>query len=146
MTTKQVTFTLLVAGIALVVLSKQGLLGANSEDSFPKMPADPPESVSSQFEGEWAGRRFDETNNNLCERTTITGKVVDGLLSMTLTYNGTPLKGWIEESGNIVMYANNRQWDYRFTGQAWGNKIQGRWHLTNGPCKGSWALERKNPQ
>jgi hypothetical protein len=79
----------------------------------------------------------------MCERTTITGRIKDGLAKFTLTYNGTSLKGWInQEDGSLRLYATHRQWDYRFDGVAKRNKIQGNWHLTNGPCKGTWYLER----
>ncbi|MDA0149884.1 hypothetical protein [Vibrio sp. LaRot3] len=122
--------------------SKLQWFGSSNAESFPKLPAEPGFVVSPEFDGEWAGKRVDVTNNNLCEKTTITGKVVDGFATFTLTYNGTPLRGWIDEAGSLRLYANNRMWDYRFTATASGNRIQGEWFLTNGPCKGSWHVDR----
>lgn len=81
----------------------------------------------------------------MCSKTTITGSVTDGFAQFTLTYNGTPLKGWIESSeGGLVLYATNDQWDYRFTGKASGYRISGEWHLKNGICKGNWYLEKQS--
>ncbi|WP_394246420.1 hypothetical protein [Vibrio profundi] len=126
----------------LILGSQQGWFGSGNSDSFPKLPDAPDFLVSHEYDGEWLGRRINTTNNNLCERTTITGKVVDGKASLRLTYNGTPLQGWISQGGELKLYATHRQWDYRFSGEVTGNKIVGKWHLTNGPCRGSWYIER----
>ncbi len=76
---------------------------------------------------EWLGRRINTTGNNMCERTTITG---------------TPLEGWVTESGDLRLYAKHRQWNYRFSAHGSGNRFDGRWHLTNGPCQGTWFIEK----
>jgi len=130
-------------GLFMIVGNQFGLFGSSNAERFPKLPDQPGFEVAKEFDGEWVGRRVDVTGNNLCERTTITGNVKEGLVRLTLTYNGTSLKGWIDEQGGLTLYATNRQWDYRFTGQASGNQIKGRWYLTNGPCKGSWLVERQ---
>lgn len=130
--------------IFVLIGSQFNLFGTSNADSFPKLPSKPDFTVSHQFDGQWLGRRVNTTNNNMCERTTITGRVVDGKVSLLLTYNGTPLQGWIAENGDLKLYANHRQWDYRFSGKANSNKIQGKWHLTNGPCQGTWYIERKS--
>ncbi|GAK87303.1 hypothetical protein JCM19238_4913 [Vibrio ponticus] len=83
------------------------------------------------------------TGNNLCSKTAITGVVESGFVQLTLAYNGTALTGWIDSQGQLILYANHSQWDYRFTGHAIGDRIGGRWYLTNGPCKGSWSIERE---
>lgn len=134
-------------GLFVIVGQQNGLFGSNKPESFPKLPSQPDFVVSKQFDGEWIGRRIDVSGNNMCERTTITGTIKDGLAKLTLTYNGTSLKGWVaEQDGNLRLYASNRQWDYRFTGTANRNRIQGKWHLTNGPCKGTWYLEQVERQ
>ncbi|NVD07737.1 hypothetical protein FCU94_12660 [Vibrio sp. JPW-9-11-11] len=135
--------TTLAFGLFVVVGQQKGLFGSHKPESFPKLPSQPDFVISHQFDGEWVGRRVDVSGNNMCERTTITGTIQDGLASLTLTYNGTSLKGWVaEEGGNLTLYATHRQWDYRFSGVANRNKIQGQWYLTNGPCKGTWYLTR----
>ncbi|WP_047046970.1 hypothetical protein [Vibrio mexicanus] len=128
--------------VFIIVGKKYGLLGLSSEDSFPKLPAEPGFEVSTHFDGEWLGRRINVTNNNLCERTTITGKIVDGKASLRLDYNGTPLQGWVDQQGNLVLYASNRHWDYRFSATGANTRFTGEWYLTNGPCKGSWFIEK----
>ncbi|WP_039948661.1 hypothetical protein [Vibrio ichthyoenteri] len=129
-------------GVVIMVASKYQLFGFSHATTFPQLPENPNFTVSKDFDGEWLGRRKDVSKNWLCERTTISGKVVDGFVQLTLTYNGTPLKGWIDEQGALTLYATNARWDYRFTATASGNRIQGDWFLTNGPCKGSWYVER----
>lgn len=145
MKNRALLFTFIGFGLFILVGQQANLFGSSNPDSFPKLPQSPNFHVSKQHDGEWVGRRVDVTGNNMCERTTMTGTVVDGLASLTLTYNGTSLKGWIHgETGELLLYATNRQWDYRFKGIAGKNKIQGNWHLTNGPCKGSWYLEKQS--
>ena len=129
-------------GVVMMVASKYQVLGLGNAAAFPKLPDTPGFTVSSEFDGEWAGRRIDVSKNWICDNTTITGTVVDGFAHLTLTYNGTPLKGWIDEQGTLTLYASNERWDYRFKATASGNQIQGDWFLTNGPCKGSWYVER----
>jgi hypothetical protein len=132
-------------GIFVVVGQQSQLFGSNNPDTFPKLPSQPNFAVSHEFDGQWIGRRVDVSGNNMCSKTTITGIVAEGFAQFTLTYNGTPLKGWIESSeGGLVLYATNNQWDYRFTGKASGNRISGEWHLKNGICKGSWYLEKQS--
>jgi len=134
---------LLTLGFAVFVMvgTKVGWFGSQL-GSFPTLPDAPDFEVSKDFDGEWLGRRVNLTNNNMCERTTITGRVVDGKATLRLTYNGTALQGWISEDGELRLYASHRQWDYRFAGQAHNNKISGQWFLTNGPCRGDWSIER----
>lgn len=138
--------TLFVAfGLFILVGQQMNLFGTNNGGSFPKLPESVSFPVTSEFDGRWLGRRVDTTGNNMCERTTMTGKVVDGLATFMLDYNGTPLKGWInKETGELILYATNRQWDYRFVGSANKNRIKGTWHLANGPCKGTWYLEKQS--
>ncbi|MFM2588131.1 hypothetical protein [Vibrio sp. TBV020] len=138
---------ILFVGFGLFILfgQQKGLFGSSNPESFPKLPESPSFEVSSRHDGEWIGRRIDVTGNNMCERTTITGSVKNGLAKLTLTYNGTSLKGWINaDTSELTLYATNRQWDYRFNGTASKNKIQGNWYLTNGPCKGNWYLEKQS--
>ncbi len=97
---------------------------------------------STDFDGEWLGRRINTTGNNMCERTTITGTIREGKATLRLTYNGTALEGWVSESGALRLYAKHRQWDYRFSATGSGKRFDGRWHLTNGPCQGSWFIEK----
>ncbi|GAB2644339.1 hypothetical protein [Vibrio panuliri] len=117
--------------------------GTSKAERFPKLPSQPNFTVSLDYDGDWLGRRVDVTGNNLCERTTITGSVEQGFVQLILTYNGTPLRGWIDTQGNIKLYANHSQWDYRFSGTVSGNVMQGSWYLTNGPCKGTWRVQRQ---
>ncbi|MGF1754799.1 hypothetical protein L4C33_14545 [Vibrio makurazakiensis] len=127
--------------------NKMGWFSGGHSESFPPLPEAPNFVVSKEFDGEWIGRRINVTNNNMCERTTITGRIVNGKASLRLTYNGTALQGWVSESGELRLYARHRQWDYRFSGTALDNtgsgKITGKWFLTNGPCKGEWYIERQ---
>lgn len=127
--------------VFLIAGSQLGWFASSNPDSFPKLPSEPDFAVSNAFDGKWVGRRLDESNSNMCERTTIEGHVVDGFVHLVLTYNGTSLKGWISESNQIRLYATHPQWDYRFSGIAEGNKIQGEWNLQNGPCHGTWFIE-----
>ncbi|WP_159737236.1 hypothetical protein [Vibrio atypicus] len=137
--------TFVAFGLFILFGQQYQWFGSGNPDSFPKLPASPSFEISKTHDGEWIGRRVDVTGNNMCERTAITGKIVDGLATLSLTYNGTILKGWINaESNELVLYASNRQWDYRFSATAGINRIQGKWHLTNGPCKGTWYLEKQS--
>ncbi|WGV99232.1 hypothetical protein QF117_14920 [Vibrio sp. YMD68] len=117
--------------------------GSSNAKSFPKLPEKPDFIVSTKFDGEWVGRRINTTGNNMCERTTITGNIIEGKAKLRLTYNGTSLQGWISEDGKLVLYANHRLWDYRFSATGRKNRLEGNWFLTNGPCKGSWYIEKK---
>ena len=131
--------------IFVVVGQQSKLFGSSNPNTFLKLPSKPNFTVSKEFDGKWLGRRVDVTGNNMCSKTTMAGTVVDGFAQFVLTYNGTPLKGWIEErEGDLVLYATNEQWDYRFTGTANNNRISGSWHLKNGICKGSWYLEKQS--
>ncbi|MGC9458465.1 hypothetical protein [Vibrio genomosp. F10] len=127
----------------IFVGSKLNLFGSGNSESFPKFPKVAGFTVSDKYDGQWVGRRINTTSNNMCERTTITGNILGGKASLLLTYNGTPLQGWVSEQGQLILYANHRQWDYRFSGEGLGSKITGKWHLTNGPCRGTWYIERK---
>ncbi len=128
--------------IFLSIGSRLNWFGSNDSGSFPKRPDAPSFTVSTEFDGEWIGRRINTTNNNMCERTTITGTIINGKASLRLTYNGTSLQGWISENGDLTLYAGHRQWDYRFAAKGNKNKIQGKWFLANGPCRGTWFIER----
>ncbi|MFA0280452.1 hypothetical protein AB4504_01760 [Vibrio sp. 10N.222.55.F12] len=116
--------------------------GSSNSESFPKLPDSPQFVPSIDFDGEWLGRRINTTGNNMCERTTITGTIREGKATLRLTYNRTPLEGWVTENGDLRLYAKHRQWDYRFSARGSGSRFDGRWHLTNGPCQGSWFLEK----
>ncbi|WP_194436727.1 hypothetical protein [Vibrio fluminensis] len=129
--------------LLVVVGRQQGWFGSGNPESFPKLPEEADFEVSQEFDGQWQGRRIDVTGNNLCERTTMAGTVKNGFAKLVLTYNGTLLQGWIDTQGNLQLYANNRQWDYRFSAQVVANQIEGRWFLTNGPCKGIWMMRRQ---
>ncbi|RTZ17489.1 hypothetical protein EJ063_01525 [Vibrio aquaticus] len=145
MKNKGLLLTLVGFGAFILVGQQTGLFGSSNPDSFPKLPEQLGFEVAKQYDGTWLGRRVDVTGNNMCERTTITGEIVDGFATLMLTYNGTPLQGWVDkETGELVLYARHRQWDYRFVGKAGKNKIQGKWHLTNGPCKGTWYIEKQS--
>ncbi|KAB0301650.1 hypothetical protein F2Z80_21650 [Vibrio fortis] len=141
---KPLLLTLTAGFILFVVVGQQvGWFKSGNSESFPKFPETPSYSVTNYFNGEWAGRRINTTNNNLCERTTITGRIENGKATLRLTYNGTSLKGWVAEDTHILtLYANNKQWDYRFSGKVSADKVTGDWYLTNGPCRGHWYLER----
>lgn len=144
MKNKALLATFIAFGVFILVGQQANLFGSNKPESFPKLPDSPQFAVSTQHDGVWLGRRVDVTGNNMCERTTITGKVVDGFATLNLTYNGTSLKGWINaDESELTLYASNRQWDYRFSGSVGKDKIQGKWYLTNGPCKGTWYLEKQ---
>lgn len=131
-------------GVFVVFGQQANLFGSSNPDSFPKLPDSPNFNVSVTHDGTWLGRRVDVTGNNLCERTTISGKIENGFATFTLTYNGTPLRGWVEQqTGELILFASNRQWDYRFKGIAGRERINGDWFLTNGPCKGHWYLEKQ---
>ncbi|MCK6262923.1 hypothetical protein KP803_06480 [Vibrio sp. ZSDE26] len=144
MKTKRVIALLLGSIVFLIIGSKYGLFGSRDVGSFPKLPEEAGFTVSKQFDGEWLGRRINVTGNNMCERTTITGTITNGKALLRLTYNGTPLQGWVSEEGELLLYASNRQWDYRFSAMASKNKIEGKWHLANGPCRGTWYIERQS--
>lgn len=145
MKNKGLVFTLVGFGLLVVIGQEYKLFGSSNPDSFPKLPDSAHFPVSTQHDGQWIGRRIDISGNNLCERTTITGVVTDGFAKLTQTYNGTLLKGWIKaETGELVLFSNNRQWDYRFSATAGNKRIEGKWHLSNGPCKGTWYLEKQS--
>lgn len=145
MKNKVLLITFVCFGLFILVGQQMNLFGTNNGGSFPKLPKSANFIVSTEFDGQWLGRRIDNTGNNMCERTTMTGRVIDGLAQFKLDYNGTSLKGWINaDTKELVLYASNRQWDYRFSGSAYKSKIQGNWHLANGPCKGSWYLEKQS--
>ena len=132
-------------GLFILFGQQYNLFGTNQTGSFPKLPTQANFTVSTEFDGQWLGRRNDSTGNNMCERTTMSGHIENGFAIFMLDYNGTSLKGWInDETGELYLYANNRQWDYRFSGKAYKNRVQGNWHLANGPCKGSWYLEKQS--
>ena len=141
---KTLLLALMVGFILFVFFGQQvGWFKSGNSDSFPKFPETPSYNVTNNFDGEWFGRRINTTNNNLCERTTITGRIENGKATLRLTYNGTSLKGWVAEDTHILtLYANHRQWDYRFSGTVSADKVTGDWYLTNGPCRGHWYLER----
>ncbi|WP_371410804.1 hypothetical protein [Vibrio penaeicida] len=140
---KIAAYTLTFSFVAfLLVGSKLDWFASSNPDSFPKLPEAPDFSVSSEFDGKWVGRRINESNSSLCEPTTIEGEVVDGLVTFVLTYNGTPLKGWVSDNKDLTLYASHSQWDYRFSGKVTSDKIQGKWNLNNGPCHGVWYLEK----
>lgn len=120
-----------------------GWFQSGNAESFPKFPDTPSYTVTDKFDGKWVGRRIDTTNNNLCERTTITGRIENGKALLRLTYNGTSLKGWVAaDTHALTLYASHTQWDYRFSGTVSADKVTGEWYLTNGPCRGHWYLER----
>ena len=75
--------------------------GSSNSESFPKIPDNPSFMPSTDFDGEWLGRRINTTGNNMCERTTITGTIREGKAALRLTYNGTALEGWVSESGAL---------------------------------------------
>ncbi|PTO62150.1 hypothetical protein [Vibrio splendidus] len=116
--------------------------GSSNSESFPKLPDSPQFVPSIDFDGEWLGRRINTTGNNMCERTTITGTIREGKVTLRLTYTGTPLEDWVTESGDLRLYSKHRQWDYRFSANGSSSRFDGRWHLTNGPCQGSWFIEK----
>lgn len=78
----------------------------------------------------------------MCERTTIIGIIREGKATLRLTCNGTALEGWVSEIGTLWLYAKHRQWDYHFSVTGSGKRFDGRWHLANGPCQGSWFIEK----
>ncbi|WP_413113521.1 hypothetical protein [Thaumasiovibrio sp. DFM-14] len=134
----------LVIGTIFVIVfgSKFDLFGRNNTGTFPQLPESPVFNVTTRFDGLWEGRRINMTESSLCKRTTITGSIEDGKALITLTYNNSQLQGWVSEKGELVLYANHRLWDYRFSAIANNNQIVGSWHITNGPCRGTWYLER----
>ena len=67
--------------------------GSSNSELFPKLPDSHQFVPSTDFDGEWLGRRINTTGNNMCERTTITGSIHEGKATLRLTYNGTPLEG-----------------------------------------------------
>ena len=141
---KPLLLALMVGFILFVFFGQQvGWFKSGNSESFPKFPEIPSYNVTNNFDSDWVGRRINTTNNNLCERTTITGRIENGKATLRLTYNGTSLKGWVAEDTHILtLYANHRQWDYRFSGTVSADKVTGDWYLTNGPCRGHWYLER----
>ncbi|MEZ9884826.1 hypothetical protein AB4374_13235 [Vibrio splendidus] len=100
--------------------------GSNNSELFPQLPDSPQFVPSSDFDGEWLGRRIDITGNNMCERTTINGTIREGKVTLRLTYNGTPLEGWVTESGDLRLYSKHRQWDYRFSANGSSSRFDGR--------------------
>ncbi len=68
--------------IGFVVFSLVGRelqwFGSSNSESFPKLPDSPQFVPSTDFDGEWLGRRINTTGNNMCERTTITGTIREG--------------------------------------------------------------------
>lgn len=133
-----------VAVFSLIIFQLGGVKNqtANTTDAFPKLPAEPGFIVSQAFDGQWVGERFDTSGDKICSPTAITGVVKAGKASLKLKYNSTLLEGWIAENGDLVLYANNYRWDYRFVGKANQHTIEGKWHLPNGPCYGTWYVKR----
>lgn len=137
------------SSLSQLALLSSSSLAANFNGSGPVIlsrslnyPDSPQFVPSTDFDGEWLGRRINTTGNNMCERTTITGIIREGKATLRLTYNGTQLEGWVTESGDLRLYAKHCQWDYRFSAIGSGKRFDGRWHLTNGPCQGTWFIEK----
>lgn len=137
------------SSLSQLALLSSSSLAANFNGSGPVIlsrslnyPDSPQFVPSTDFDGEWLGRRINTTGNNMCERTTITGIIREGKATLRLTYNGTPSEGWVTKSGDLRLYAKHPQWDYRFSAIGSGKRFDGRWHLTNGPCQGSWFIEK----
>ncbi len=97
--------------IGFVVFSLVGRalqwFGSSNSELFPKLPDIPQFVPSTDFDGEWLGRRINTTGNNICERTTITGTIREGKATLRLTYNGTPLEGWITVKAATYVYMPN---------------------------------------
>lgn len=108
------------------------------------IPSSPPFELSTKFDGSWIGERIDVSGDQICSPTNITGSVLDGVISITLSYNSTVLKGWISTEGEIVLYGTNPKWGYRFDGSADNNRIEGNWFVTNAPCEGHWFIEKQS--
>ena len=106
------------------------------------MPDKPDFKVSTDHDGKYKGERIDISGGSICKETTITGQVEDGQARLRLTYNGTNLKGWISESGELKLYDDNPRWDYKFSGTAANGEIQGNWSVGNAVCKGTWSVQR----
>ncbi len=106
------------------------------------MPDKPGFKASSAYDGKYKGERIDTSGGSICRRTTIIGQVEDGEARFRLTYNGTNLKGWISESGELKLYNDSPRWDYQFTGTAANGEIQGNWSVGNAVCKGTWSVQR----
>lgn len=107
--------------------------------STPKKPSFTP---STAFDGNYRGIRIDVSNDQICKETSIVGSVNGGEAKFTLSYNGTLLKGWVTQDGELHLYDNNPRWDYHFTGKASGKAIEGNWHVGNAPCRGTWSVNR----
>jgi hypothetical protein len=106
------------------------------------MPDSPPFELTDKFDGIWKGERIDVSGDQICSPTNITGSIQQGVVSITLSYNSTILKGWVSGKGEIVLYGTNPKWGYRFDGSAANNRIEGDWFVTNAPCKGHWFVEK----
>ncbi|EOD78835.1 hypothetical protein D515_02342 [Grimontia indica] len=104
------------------------------------LPEAPAFEVSSNFDGQWEGKRIDISGDNICLETRILGSIEEGKVSLRLMYNNTLLKGWIADDGKLELYSNNERWGYDFKGTAQNGQIDGEWKVSNAPCRGSWKV------
>jgi hypothetical protein len=105
--------------------------------TIPEKPA----NVSLEFDGIWKGERI-ITSGSRCLETKIEGSVKNGLAELTLIYNGTLLRGWINQAGKVTFEAYNPNWNYAFSGQVLGNKMAGDWMVDGGLCSGNWHVTK----
>lgn len=103
----------------------------------------PPFAVSSVFDGDWEGERFDVTGSPICKPTKVSGSVTNGYARLRLHYNNTLLTGWIAQDGTLRLDHDSLQWNYTFVGKAEGNEINGDWLVGNAPCRATWYVKRR---
>ncbi len=102
---------------------------------------DKPANVSTAFDGTWVGERIIETGKR-CSETAIRGSIEEGLIELTLVYNGTIVSGWAVEGEPLVFRENNPDWRYVFEGSISGDRIEGTWSVNETLCTGNWYVER----
>jgi len=107
--------------------------------TVPKKPA----NVSFEFDGHWKGDRIIKSGTR-CLETKIEGSIKNGLAELTLIYNDTLLKGWVNQEGRVTFEDDNPNWEYEFSGQARGNQLAGDWSVNGGLCSGNWHVTKTN--
>lgn len=131
------SFLLVMIAFTLALSLLPSCQPAMSKDVKPKF------AVSTQFDGQWHGKRIITTPDLRCQPTEISGSVTQGFIDFTLHYNNTRLTGWMAENGKFELQDDSPRWDYYFSGQAQDREIKGTWSVGNAPCAGTWSVTRQ---
>ena len=100
------------------------------------------------YDGQYSGYRFVGAKSNhpdKCSPTTISGRIKGSSIELTLTYNGSVLKGNITKSGSIRLRGEtpNGTYLYKFQGRIRGKTLKGTWKTSPPDCAGTWTVKKK---